>query len=65
MKARNKERAGSSISAVLKFSQTGRLHTIYLNANSERDQVILQKGLRQLLRPGWFERVKGMFTNGK
>lgn len=58
------EKARDPISATFEFSPSGRLRAIYLNANSERDQVIVQKGLRQLFRPGWFGKLKGMVKRG-
>lgn len=56
-------RAKERISALFEFTQTGRLKAIFLNAGSESDQKVLEKGLRHLLKPSFFDRLRGLFLH--
>jgi hypothetical protein len=49
------------ISAVFKFSRSGFLKMIYLNAETQEDQKILQRGLFALLKPQKFNLIKKLF----
>ena len=44
----NRQRAKSEISALLKFTQTGKFKGIFLNAENEEDQRILWRGIEKL-----------------
>ena len=50
------------ISALFEFSKTGRLKAIYLNAEGDGDQKVLEKGLTDLLKPQKFSLLKRLFT---
>jgi hypothetical protein len=54
-------KANEKISVLLEFSQAGNLKGIFLNANTEHDQIILQKGLSRLLKHEKFSLVKRIF----
>jgi hypothetical protein len=48
------------ISAVFEFTATGRLKAVYLNAQNEEDQDVLERGLNRIINPshlGWFKRL--------
>jgi hypothetical protein len=53
--------AKGEISALFRFTQSGRLKGILLNAEGDADQVILEKALQRLLRPQQFEWLKNLF----
>jgi len=54
-------KAKSKITAVFEFSQSGNLKAVFLNAENEHDQQVLQKGLSNLLKPQRFEWVRRLF----
>lgn len=54
--------ARSGISAIFQFSKSGALKSIYLNAEGEADQKILERGLNDLLRPQKFNLLRRLFT---
>jgi hypothetical protein len=54
-------KANEKISVLLEFSQAGNLKGIFLNANTEYDQIILQRGLSDLLKPEKFSLLKRLF----
>ena len=57
------KKAKEKITALFEFSQSGNLKTIFLNAETEDDEAILQRGLSNLLRPekmGLIRRVFGV-----
>ncbi len=56
MKARNR------ITALFEFSQTARLKGVFLNAENEEDQVVLEKALSHLLKPEKLRFVRWLFT---
>ncbi len=37
--------------ALVRFDRSGRVESVYLVANSERDQVLVEWGLRRIMRP--------------
>ena len=55
-------KAKGRITALFEFNSTGRLKGVFLNAGSEADQTILQKGLSHLLKPGKVGLVRRLFT---
>lgn len=61
-------KATHKITAIFEFSQSGNLKAVFLNAENEHDQQVLQKGLSHLVKPekmGLIRRLFGMVTNGK
>jgi hypothetical protein len=54
-----------SLFATLGFLLNGKLKEIFLSAETEQDQAILQKGLYQLIRPPWFQRLHRMMKHDK
>ena len=54
-------KAKSEITAVFQFNPIGDLKTIFLNAESEQDQKVLQRGLSDLLKPQKFTLLKRLF----
>ncbi len=41
--------------ALVRFDRSGRVESVYLVANSERDQVLVEWGLRRIMRPNvWY-----------
>jgi len=47
------------LSAQFIFTEGGDLKTIFLNAGSEKDQIVLEKALNRLFKPdhlGWIKR---------
>lgn len=56
-----KLKAKGVISAVFEFSETGGLKAIYLNAENDQDQIVLEKGLSRLLKPEYFGWLKRLF----
>jgi hypothetical protein len=55
MKAKNR------VTAVFEFSPNGNLKAVFLNAENENDQEVLQRGLSDLLKPQRFERIRRLF----
>ena len=55
MKAKNR------ITAVFEFSPNGNLRAVFLNAENENDEAILQHGLSRLLQPQKFTLLKRLF----
>lgn len=49
------------LSVVFKFSQTGRLKAIFLNAETDRDQAILEKALDRLIKTTHFSWLRRLF----
>ena len=58
-------KAKSEITAVFQFNPIGGLKTIFLNAESEQDQKVLQRGLSDLLKPQKFTLLKRLFRSLK
>jgi hypothetical protein len=54
-------KARGRISGLFEFNSTGGLKTIFLNAESEQDQKVLQRGLSDLLKPQRFEWIRRLF----
>ena len=53
-------KAQGEITAVFEFNREGRLKAVYLNAESTRDQDILERSLDRLIKPshlGWLKRL--------
>jgi hypothetical protein len=59
------KRASEKISAVFEFSKTGMLRAIFLNAENENDQKVLEQGLFVLLKPDKFTSLKRLFRGLK
>lgn len=57
-------KATRKISALFEFHPNGRLKGVLWNAESEKDQVILQRGLSRLLKPQKFDLLKKLFRRG-
>jgi hypothetical protein len=57
--------ARSGISAVFQFNKSGALKSIYLNAEGEEDQKVLEQGLFVLLKPEKFASFKKLFRGLK
>jgi len=55
MKAKNR------VTAVFEFSPNGNLKAVFLNAENENDQKVLQRGLSDLLKPQRFEWIRRLF----
>jgi len=55
-------KAKSEITAVFQFNPIGDLKAIFLNAENEHDEAVLQRGLSNLLRPGKMGLVRRLFT---
>lgn len=55
------KKAKQNISAVFEFNNIGNLKTIFLNAENENDQKILEKALRQIFKPYFFDRLRELF----
>jgi len=55
------EKGKGRITALFEFNQSGDLKTIFLNAESEQDQKVLQRGLSDLLKPQRFEWIRRLF----
>jgi hypothetical protein len=54
-------KAKGGISALFEFNSTGNLKTICLNAESQEDQKILEKGLAKLFKPNCIEWIRRLF----
>ena len=63
MNNQNDHRRGSSakITAQLEFTPTGYLKAILLNAETDGDQVTLERALNRLLKPGHVSWIKRLF----
>jgi hypothetical protein len=57
-------KAIGKISALFEFLETGQLKSVFLNAQDERDQVILEKSLYLLLGPQKFNFFKRLLRRG-
>ena len=59
--------AKANITAYFQFNRFGRLIGVFLNAENEEDQKILEKGLFRFLKPGHLNILKRLFgvTNGR
>lgn len=49
------------ISALLEFSQTGFLKAILLNAETDSDQLTLERAIFRVLNPGHMGWIRGLF----
>jgi len=58
-------KAKSEITAVFQFNPIGDLKAIFLNAENENDEAILQRGLSNLLKPQKFTLLKRLFRSLK
>jgi hypothetical protein len=58
-------KAKSEITAVFQFNPIGDLKAIFLNAENEQDQKVLQRGLSDLLKPQKFTLLKRLFRSLK
>ncbi len=58
-----KSKAKAKITALFEFSSMGTLKGIFLNAEDEQDQAVLEKGLSRLFRPNYFHLLKRLFRN--
>jgi len=47
-------KTNGKISILFEFTKTGRLKAIFLNAENDRDQALLEKCLDRLIRPNQF-----------
>jgi hypothetical protein len=54
-------KAKGKITALFEFYSTSALKGIFLGAESEEDQKILETGLRRILKPSHFEWLKRLF----
>jgi len=54
-------KARGRVTALFEFSQSGNLKSIFLNAETEHDEAILQHGLSNLLKPDKFSLLKRLF----
>lgn len=59
------KRASEKLTALFEFSSYGNLRGIYLSAESEADQRILEAGLLALLKPEKFSSLKRLFRGLK
>lgn len=57
-------RAQRSISAVFQFNQVGEVKRVYLNAENDLDQKVLEKGLQKLIKPWWFQKFLKRLRHG-
>ena len=55
------KRAKGRITALFEFSQSGNLKSVFLNAETEHDEAILQRGLSRLLKPERMGLIKRLF----
>lgn len=55
------KKASEKLTALFEFSSYGNLRGIYLGAESEEDEKILEQGLFFLLRPEKFSSFKRLF----
>lgn len=58
------KRDDKRIYALFEFTPTGRVRSIYLNAENDRDQITLEKALDRLLKPQ-FSWMKKLFCDGR
>ena len=54
-------KAKARISAVFEFSPNGNLRAVFLNAENENDQEVLQRGLSHLLKSEKFNLLRRLF----
>ena len=54
-------KAKNRVTAVFEFSPNGNLKAVFLNAENENDQEVLQRGLSDLLKPQRFEWIRRLF----
>ena len=59
------KKAKGKITALFEFSQSGNLKSVFLNAETEHDEAILQRGLSHLLKPEKFSSLKRLFRGIK
>jgi hypothetical protein len=55
------KKAQKRIMAIFEFGRIGYLKSIFLNAETQEDQRILQKGLLNLLKPQKFNSIRKLF----
>jgi hypothetical protein len=51
------------ITAILEFNKEGRLKAVYLNAESTKDQDVLERSLDRLIKPSYLGWLKGLFKS--
>ncbi len=49
------------VTAVFEFNQTGNLVSVFLNAENERDQLVLERGIERLVKPSHLSWMKRLF----
>jgi hypothetical protein len=60
----DEKKASAKISVVMEFTETGYLKAILLNAESEKNQVTLERALDRLLNPQHFGWIRRLFKRG-
>jgi hypothetical protein len=51
----------NNLSVIFKFSESGRVKAIFLNAETDRDQAILEKALDRLIKTTHFSWLRRLF----
>lgn len=60
MKNKNRE-LKTKITANLEFSETGYLKAVYINAETDGEQAMIERALDRLIKPGHFSWIKRLF----
>ena len=58
------KKSSEKITALFEFNDYGHLKGVFLNADNERDQRILEKGLTDLLKAQKLSLLKKLFKKG-
>ena len=61
MEERNMKPVSDKIFVIFKFSRSGFLQAIFLNAKNQEDEKILQKSLMKFLRPERLGQLRDLF----
>lgn len=54
--------------ALVRFDRSGRVESVYLVADNERDQILVERGLRRIMRPNvwyWLRWLLGRRTENR
>ena len=55
------KQSSAKISVTMEFTSTGYLQSILLNAQNDGDEMVLDRALNRLLKPGHFAWVRRLF----
>ncbi|MFH1147470.1 MAG: hypothetical protein V1736_07160 [Pseudomonadota bacterium] len=56
--------ARAKITAILEFTPSGYLKTVFLNAETEQDEAVLERAVSRLINPSHFGWLRRLFWRG-